>query len=299
MASRRQIREAVVQFLYCAEVDGGADSSALRAPFWDFVTEAERRNLQLATFRTVHHLAQGRDGRLLEFHERLSSAVAHLAAWPQAQPLKIQLVRIAELEAAWTGALDALERQPRDDDNAAVAENFGTALDLLFLIDRDLAAARLGFLQGLEDFPALRGHLEAVAASIRRLQRLSDRLRMVEAPENFPEQADLAKLREAKASIRTLRQQADTLVDALFSHKDSIDATLATVVDNFVPERIDPVDRAVLRLGTFELLHTATPPRVVINEAIELARRFGTTDSHRFVNGVLDKIAKQACAAPG
>ena len=296
MASRRQIREAVVQFLYCADLEGGADPIALRDPFWEFVTEAERRSLHLATFRTIVHLAHGRDGRLAEFHGRLAAATAHLSGWPQAESLSLELARIAELEAAWSKAYTVLERLPRDADHAAVAENFSAALDGLFRIDRDLAASRQRFLDGIEDFPALRGQLEAVAASVRRLQRISERMRMVEEPANFPEQTDLAKLRESAASLKSLRQHTDALVDALLSHKPAIDATLAAVVENFAPERIDPVDRAVLRLGTYELMHTATPPKVVINEAIELARCFGTTDSHRFVNGVLDRIAKQAAS---
>lgn len=291
MASRRQIREAVVQLLYCADLEGRAESAALREPFWDFVTEADRRSLHLATFRTVHHLAHGRDGRLQEFHERLPNALAHLAAWPQAANLKLELERMTELEAAWSVALVKLERLPRDDDDAAVAGSFSAGLDAFFRVDRDLAATRQRFFEGMEDFPALRGQMEAVAASVRRLQRVSDRLRMVEDPEKFPEQADLAKLREAKTSLRKLRQQSDELADAVLAHKEALDATLAAVVDNYVPERIDPVDRAVLRLGAYELLHTTTPRKVAINEAIELARRFGTTDSHRFVNGVLDRIA--------
>jgi len=207
--------------------------------------------------------------------------------------LRRELARIAELEAAWSTAFARLERLPRDADAAAVAQGFSAALDGFFAMDRELAASRRRFLEGMEDLPALRGPLEAVAASVRRLQRISDRLRMVEEPAKFPQQADLAKLRESAASLVTLRQQTDAVVDAVLLHKPAIDATLAAVVDNFAPERIDPVDRAVLRLGAYELLHTATPPKVVINEAIELARCFGTTDSHRFVNGVLDRIAKQ------
>jgi len=282
-----------VQFLYCADLEGGADPAALREPFWEFVTEADRRSLHLATFRTIHHLAHGRDGRLLEFHGRMKSAMAHLSAWPQADGLRRDLARIAELEAAWSEAFAVLERLPRDAHDAAVADSFSAALAGFFLMDRELAASRQRFLEGIEDFPALRGPLEAVAASVRRLQRISERLRMVEEPAKFPEQADLAKLRESAASLHSLRQQTDALVDAVLCHKLAIDATLAAVVDNFAPERIDPVDRAVLRLGTYELLHTATPHNVVINEAIELARCFGTSDSHRFVNGVLDRIAKQ------
>ena len=292
MASRRQIREAVVQFLYCADLEGGADPTSLREPFWDFVTESDRRSLQLAIFRTVIHLAHGRETRLQEFHARFQPAAAHLTAWPPAERLLRELRRIDELETAWGKAFETLDRLPRDQDEATVAENFTDGLTVFFAMDRELAATRQRFLEGLDDFPALRGHLEAVAASVRRLQRVSDRLRMVEEPEKFPDQGDLAKLRDSKAAIRVLRQKADQLVDAVLANKDLIDRTLATVVENFSPERIDPVDRAVLRLATYEILLTTTPAKVAINEAVDLAKRFGTTDSHRFVNGVLDRIAK-------
>jgi N utilization substance protein B len=297
MLSARHIREAVVQFLYCADLEGGADPAALRGPFWDFVTESDRRSLQMTMFRMVHHLAHGREGRLVEFVERQTLACTQLSAWPKAECLKLDLKRIAELESGWSTSFAKLERLPKDDDDASVAESFGDALEILFKIDRNLTAARLRFLEGIEDFPALRGQLEAVAASIRRLQRISDRLRMVEEPEKFPEQADLTRLRDSKAEIHLLRQKADELVDAVLAKKGEIDETLAAVVENFAPERIDPVDRAILRLGTYEILHAETPPKVAMNEAIELAKRFGTTDSRRFVNGVLDKITKQATAA--
>lgn len=294
MPSRRQIREAAIQFLYCADLEGGADPAALRDPFWDFVTESDRRSLQIATFRTVHHLAQGREDRLAEFVSRHAAAMTLLAAWPEAETLKNSLRRIAELESAWSTALAKLERLPRDDDDASVAESFSEALDRFFCNDRDLAAARGRFLDETADFPKLRGPLEAVAASIRRLQRISDRLRMVEEPEKFPEQADLARLRDSKSEIRELRRRADELVDAVLAAKEGIDASLAEVVDHYAPERIDPVDRAVLRLATHEILNAGTPHKVAINEAIELAKRFGTSDSGRFVNGVLDRIARKS-----
>ncbi len=297
MPSRREIREAVVQFLYCADLEGGANPAELREPFWDFVTESDRRRLQLATFRTVHHLAHGREGRLVEFVGRQELAVALLSGWPEAEVLKTTLERIAELESGWSTGFAKLERLPKDDDDASVAANFSAALAAFFQQDRQLAAARQRFFEQLEDFPARRGQMEAVAASLRRLQRVSDRLRMVEEPEKFPEQADLARLRDSKSEIQILRQRSDELVDAILSNKKAIDETLARVVENFSPERIDPVDRAILRLGTYEILHTEMPSKVAINEGVELAKRFGTTDSRRFVNGVLDRIAKQAAAA--
>ncbi len=297
MPSRRDIRQAVVQFLYCSDLEGGANPAELREPFWDFVTESDRRSLQLAIFRTVHHLAHGREGRLVEFVERQANAEAFLTAWPEAESLKLELKRIAQLESGWSTAFAKLERLPKDDDDASVAESFAKALTDLFKIDRDLAAARVRFIDGVEDFPSLRGQLEPVTASIRRLQRISDRLRMVEEPEKFPEQTDLARLRDSKNSLKNLQRQSDELVDAVLDKKESLDQALAGVVENFAPERIDPVDRAILRLATYEILHAGTPPKVAINEAIELAKRFGTTDSGRFVNGVLDRIKAQSAKA--
>lgn len=292
MPSRRQIREAAVQFLYCADLEGGADPAGLRDAFWDFVTESDRRSLQVATFRTVHHLAHGREGRLAEFMSRQEAAVALLAGWPEAEPLKRELARIAEMESKWSAMLDRLQRLPREDDDATVARQFSAALDGFFANDRALAEARGRFLDGIEDFPQLRGPLEAVAATIRRLQRVSDRLRMVEEPENFPEQTDLEKIRSSKKNLRELRAGTDRLVDAALSRKESIDAMLAGVVEHYSPERIDPVDRAILRLAAYEILHGDTPPKVAVNEAIELAKRFGTSDSGRFVNGVLDRVMR-------
>ena len=57
-------------------------------------------------------------------------------------------------------------------------------------------------------------------------------------------------------------------------------------------DKVDPIERAILRLAVYELIHhTEIPYRVVINEAIELAKTFGSENSYRFVNGILDKIA--------
>lgn len=291
MPSRRQIREAAIQFLYCSDLEGGADPAALRGPFWEFLTETDRRNLQVATFRTVHHLAHGREERLNEFVHRSEPAIAHLAALPQAEPLKDALTRLLALESSWSIAFSSLGKLPKTGEDSAVADEFGAALDRFFKTDRDLAFHRDQFLRGAVDFPSLKAHLEPVSASVRRLQRISDRLRMVEEPEKFPEQADLAKLRQSKTEIADLRAKTDELVDAVLASKEELDGKIAAIVENYSPARIDPVDRAILRLGTYELIRTKTPPKAVINEAIELAKRFGTTDSGRFVNGLLDKIA--------
>jgi N utilization substance protein B len=295
MPSRRQIREAVVQFLYCADLEGGADPASLRDAFWQFVTESDRRGLLQATWKTLHHLGLGRETRLAEFQQRLPLALATLKARPDLERTTMALQQVADLETRWSATVIELSRVPKDADDDDFSAQFEPILDKLFRTDRDLAAARRRFLEALEDLPGLRGQLEPVAGSIRRLDRISERVRMIEEPEKFPEQVDLAKLRECKESLAALLRETDALADAVLREKDDIDRRLAAVVENFAPERIDPVDRAILRLATWEILHAEkVPAPVAIDEAIELAKRFGTTDSGRFVNGVLDKIAKQS-----
>ncbi len=76
-------------------------------------------------------------------------------------------------------------------------------------------------------------------------------------------------------------------------HLDAIDLALSEFVDRPV-DAIDPVERAILRIGVYELLHRLDMPyRVVLNEGINLAKYFGADGSHKYVNGILDKIAQQ------
>jgi len=287
-----------VQFLYCADLEGGADPASIREPFWQFVTESDRRALLQATWKTLHHLSLGREARLKEFQDRLPVAMATLRARPDLERTAIELQKVADLENRWTASMIELSRIPRDSDDDAFSERFEPVLAAFFRTDKDLILARKRFLQALEDIPGLRSQMDPVAGTIRRLDRISERVRMVEEPERYPDQVDLAKLRESKEAIATLRRETDAMANAVRREKESIDERLASVVENFAPERIDPVDRAILRLATWEILHDSeVPAPVAINEAIELAKRFGTTDSGRFVNGILDKIAKEKADA--
>jgi len=89
------------------------------------------------------------------------------------------------------------------------------------------------------------------------------------------------------------REFAEALVRGVAGHRDALDAEIAAHARNWRVDRMAAVDRNVLRLGAYELLHTDTPARVVLDEAVELARDFGAERSPAFVNGVLDAIAKE------
>lgn len=89
------------------------------------------------------------------------------------------------------------------------------------------------------------------------------------------------------------RAFAGGLVRAVASNAAQLDADLSEVTTNWRLERLGAIERSVLRLGAAELTKRETPPRVVIKEAVRLAERFGSEESARFVNGVLDAYARR------
>ena len=89
------------------------------------------------------------------------------------------------------------------------------------------------------------------------------------------------------------RRIAGLLVRTVQQNAGSLDEELAEVTTNWRLDRLSVIDRCVLRLGAAELYRGETPPRVVIQEAVRLAERYGSVKSAKFVNGVLDALARR------
>jgi N utilization substance protein B len=88
------------------------------------------------------------------------------------------------------------------------------------------------------------------------------------------------------------------LVTGTLDHAEEADALLSPLLEGWTIERLPTIDRLILEMGTFEIRHRPeTPKAVVINEAVELAKKFSTEDSHRFVNGVLNALAQETSRA--
>ena len=88
---------------------------------------------------------------------------------------------------------------------------------------------------------------------------------------------------------------AESLVNGVVEFRSVIDKKISEIAKNWSLERMTPVDLSILRIGAYELLYLPEIPNsVVIDEAIEIAKRYGTKDSPSFINGLLDKIAKNS-----
>ena len=103
--------------------------------------------------------------------------------------------------------------------------------------------------------------------------------------------ADLQEFYAFRGLSPSARRFCEGLVAGLLEHTEAVDRALREHTQNYELERLSAVDRNILRLAAHEMLHCDDiPPVVSINEAIDIAKKYGTEESGRFVNGVLDRI---------
>ncbi len=89
------------------------------------------------------------------------------------------------------------------------------------------------------------------------------------------------------------------LIKKFLLHEKEVGQLLKKISANWAPDRMAVIDKNIIRLGICELLFdSTTPPKVVINEAVEIAKKFGTEESPDFINGILDKILKDSKVVP-
>ncbi len=108
-----------------------------------------------------------------------------------------------------------------------------------------------------------------------------------------PDRKDFEEFWADKDGDEEGRKFAEDIVCGAIGHIAEIDAALKKAAEHWVLERMAAVDRNILRLATYELLHrTDIPSAVTINEAIEIAKKYSSMESASFINGILDSIAK-------
>jgi transcription antitermination factor NusB len=270
--SRRKARECALQMLFAADVVGSSEFSALR--YW-----AE------LGFDEVY---KGAGALALEFRdeiEKLAAIAEGLRSWlKKADPLEKTRKRndwtrglTASVEAHRRSFLDLVSDLTNDrtpSGEAPTVSSEKTLIEFEALVS-DLQSRVLGGMPQLtseerSQFTELRSQ------GAQTLNRIRDHL--------IPE---FSKLITATAASRPF---ANKLVNGSIENLSIIDDRIRTRAEHWRIERMAIVDRNVLRLAVYEFLFEDTPHTVVINEALEIARRFSTFEATQFINGILDAI---------
>ncbi len=129
-----------------------------------------------------------------------------------------------------------------------------------------------------------------VVAEFQPVEHLLDPVESAERDEG-PNRADESQI--GHVEVEKALAYAKMLVEGTLTHREEIDVLIRQQAEHWRLERMPPVDRNILRLAVYEFLYEADVPQLVIlDEAIELAKEFGSEESGRFVNGLLDGILK-------
>jgi N utilization substance protein B len=287
-SSRRRMREAVVQFLYALQPSEPLPES-LDPSILHLLLESLRDRSTKARAKATLHLQQGRENFLESFHHILSpldllgSSDAsddiglHLREW------KLEEERLQE-------HLENIRREINGNkDPSRLRESMRGASQS----NRASMAAAEATAESTPTLPALREAQKMAAELQSKITPLAHRLSLSLGNEET-ELPELSAVAKAERELANASSSIEAYYGQLRCHLEKVDSELAAVIENYSPERLDRVDRAILRLGGYELLFDpGIPSAVAINEAIELARAFGTTDSPSFVNGILDQLAKK------
>jgi len=102
----------------------------------------------------------------------------------------------------------------------------------------------------------------------------------------------LQRLDRLLGSDPVTRRMAEDLFQGVAAEKERLDGEIAPAAEHWRLDRLAVIDRNILRIATYELMHQRVPPRVAIDEALWLAHRFGGPQTPSFVNGVLDHVAR-------
>ncbi len=99
---------------------------------------------------------------------------------------------------------------------------------------------------------------------------------------------------ESNPAAEDVQLFTEVILKDVFDHKEQIDVRLEKYSDNWTLSRMTVIDRNLLRMAASEILYSKTvPPKVAIDEAVEIAKRFGSEDSAHFINGILDRVLKE------
>ncbi|MEW6039381.1 MAG: transcription antitermination factor NusB [Pseudomonadota bacterium] len=130
------------------------------------------------------------------------------------------------------------------------------------------------------------------------LEELLEKFGRSQGADEIEEEDATLELRASKCQVPDVQvSYFKELLHGVANNLALLDAALAKYLDRPIDE-VDPVERAILRIGCYEFLRRPeTPYRVILNEAINLAKEFGAAQSYRYVNGILDRVAQECRAA--
>ncbi len=293
MPSRHQVRQAVIQCLYSLSLDqqeNSTDEDARLNAVWAMILESDCATLDKARVKAVSHLTRDLPDKIRLFLERSKKTQEAIVSNSEYSELRDDLSDLSKREQSLDASVRSL-RSAKKSDPASETQAMVAAYNSLQITNATLLQIRPKIITKLANYPQIRYVTDPLKSAINKLQEISARIDGLEHPEGHKNITEFASVIKTSKSMTELRQEASELLHKVTVNREEIDQIIADKLANSTPERLSPIDRAILRLATYELKYrreVATP--VIIKEAIRLAEDYSTPDAPKFINGVLSGI---------
>jgi len=294
MLTRRHVREVAVQLLYniCQE-NSHPQNAEITDSLWETLLEKEIIFHVKNSRKVLIHLLQGRPQALNSLLTPSETFLAYLSTVEGQQQSIIDLKTVLRLEDQLSKELSLIVKRKNNRKEIEASELFE-----IFKTNQELNSLRPKLISSLTEQKTIASRGEQLISGLKKLQKLSEVVLLIEDPSKSENFKEISHLKESHKTIHGLKLEAAALAKGVLTHQEAIDTKLADILDNYSLERISQTDRAILRLASYEILHRENiPGKVSINEAIELAKIFGTSESASFVNGILDQLFKLSPAS--
>lgn len=281
MLHQSKIRKTALSLVY-AVLEQGADDFPY-ARFWEIALEKEQDHLRRALAKGILHACRSAAELGGVFTERGEAFLLESQGVFALLPLRDEVERCVERTKALHKALTDLRiclNDKRRDSSAPLEQACRKVIQLA----QTIMQLSEGLLLRLDEEPGLAG-------ALRRWVRVLAECARLAAPADLEDAKEYAGLAHKAKELAELRPAAEELAHAVISRTQEWETALHRLLRNYVPERLDVVDKSILYISLYELMHRKLGAPIVIAEAINLAHEFSGAKSAPFIHGVLAAAA--------
>ena len=276
MPKQRDIREKALLSLFAHAAQ--KDDSSVDDSTWALTLEPEQEKINKISYKALNHQLSALEQRAVEFGE-LTKVVAPMMKSYELKSEARTTLALAKSVDGFRSAFSVLDKRSEEDEYTK-----------LYHTASALNASLREFKTILENASFTAPELPKLLKSTKTLIDLTERVDYIANPLNHKDQVSISALVKATQDREDLREKADVYLKGTVENLEAIDAQLEEHLQNFSSDQIGRVERSLLRLAAYEIKVLELPKGIVINESLELARKFTTEDAVPLLNGVLDKL---------
>lgn len=290
MIHQSKVRKTAFGLIYAIIEQGCNEAEFPFDAFWEITLEKDYDHLREALAKGILHACRAADEVAGVFLERAEAFLLETKGNFPLLPLREETERCVERTKALQVALKELRfclNDKRRDGSAPLEARCTQALRLA----QTLCGLGDSLLPRLDDEPDMRPLMDGLAGALRRWVRLLGDCALLSSPASLADSEEYAGLARKAALIDELRPAAEQLAREVLAQREVLEAALHRLLRNYVPERLDTVDKSILYLCLYELQFRHLTVPIAISEANNLAHEFSGSKSAPFIHGVLAAAA--------